>query len=93
MSRTTSLPKQLSTETLGPTKTPSSVAVERRPKTMPDAAASASPAKVDPSSFQAGELWDYGIGAWQRWVLFWDVLRQRANIMMEHEEAGMRHLC
>jgi len=40
-------------------------------------------------SIQLGDFWKYGVDVWQRWILFWDVLRQRANIMMEHEEAGM----
>jgi hypothetical protein len=34
------------------------------------------------------ESWDYGLDAWQRSVLFWDTLRQRANNMLEHERAG-----
>src|SRR3989304_8118463 len=88
MSPTTSLPKELSTETVAPRKTPPPIALAGQPKT-PDAVASASPTKADASSFQPGELWEYGIDVWQRSVLFWDVLRQRANIMMEHEEAGM----
>ena len=35
------------------------------------------------------EAWDYGLDALQRTVLFWDVLRQRADNMLEHEEAGL----
>lgn len=35
------------------------------------------------------DVWNYGLDAWQRSVLFWDVLRQRANIMLEQEESGM----
>lgn len=31
----------------------------------------------------------YGLDVWQRSVLFWDVLRQRADNMLEHERAGM----
>lgn len=34
-------------------------------------------------------IWAYSIDAWQRSVLFWDVLRKRANNMLEHEDAGM----
>jgi hypothetical protein len=30
-----------------------------------------------------------GIDVWQRSILFWDVLRQRANTMIEYDEAGM----
>lgn len=37
----------------------------------------------------AGEPLRYAIDVWQRSVLFWDILRQRANIMLEHDEAGM----
>jgi pimeloyl-ACP methyl ester carboxylesterase len=47
------------------------------------------PAKPDTLPIQAGDFWNYGVNAWQRSILFWDVLRQRANNMMEHEEAGM----
>ncbi|CAD5291305.1 Poly(3-hydroxyalkanoate) synthetase [Bosea sp. 62] len=39
--------------------------------------------------FDPTGLWAYTIDAWQRSVLFWDVLRKRANVMLEHEEAGM----
>lgn len=31
----------------------------------------------------------YALDFWQRSILFWDALRKRANIMMEHDEAGM----
>jgi pimeloyl-ACP methyl ester carboxylesterase len=79
----------LSNETIGLKKTASPVALANRPKATPDAVASASPAKVDVSSFEPSAPWEYWIDVWQRSVLFWDVLRQRANIMMEHEEAGM----
>ena len=33
--------------------------------------------------------WDYGFDVWQRTILFWDTLRQRANNMLEHERAGL----
>jgi len=39
--------------------------------------------------FDPAGIWAYPIDAWQRSVLFWDVLRKRANTMLEHEEAGM----
>lgn len=43
-----------------------------------------------PTTFvQPADLWNYSVDVWQRSVLFWDVLRQRANNMLEHEEAGM----
>lgn len=54
-----------------------------------DAATEAVSAEATAPSAQLGDLWTYGVDVWQRSILFWDVLRQRANIMMEHEEAGM----
>jgi Protein of unknown function (DUF3141) len=36
-----------------------------------------------------GEVWPYQIDVWQRSILFWDTLRQRADNMLEHERAGM----
>lgn len=50
------------------------------------------PASTEPAvgaPFDPVGMWAYSIDAWQRSVLFWDVLRKRANIMLEHEEAGM----
>lgn len=44
-------------------------------------------ASVVPGS--SADAWTYSIDFWQRSVLFWDVLRKRANNMLEHEEAGM----
>ena len=35
------------------------------------------------------DAWTYGLDVCQRSVLFWDVLRQRANNMLEHERAGL----
>ncbi len=35
------------------------------------------------------DLLGYQIDAWQRGVLFWDALRQRADNMLDHEKAGM----
>jgi pimeloyl-ACP methyl ester carboxylesterase len=45
--------------------------------------------KAAATSVQSSDFWNYGVDVWQRSVLFWDVLRQRANTMLEHEEAGM----
>jgi hypothetical protein len=53
------------------------------------AIAEVTPVKPDVPSSRPGDFWTYGIDAWQRSILFWDVLRQRANNMMEHDEAGM----
>ncbi len=47
------------------------------------------PAPAAGTPFDPTGIWAYSIDAWQRSVLFWDVLRKRANIMLEHEEAGM----
>lgn len=89
MSSTTSSPKLLSSKTISPKRTASPVALANRPTATPDAVASASPAKADVTSLEPSAPWEYWIDVWQRSVLFWDVLRQRANIMMEHEESGM----
>ncbi len=35
------------------------------------------------------DLWHYQVDFWQRNVLFLDTLRERANIMLEHEQAGL----
>jgi hypothetical protein len=35
------------------------------------------------------EAWGYGLDVWQRTILFWDALRQRADNMLEHERAGL----
>ncbi len=35
------------------------------------------------------QWWDYAVDAGQRWTLFVDILRQRANNMLAHEEAGL----
>lgn len=32
--------------------------------------------------------WAYGLDAWQRAILFWDTLRERANDMLEREASG-----
>src|SRR5215470_11763524 len=32
--------------------------------------------------------WDYWVDAAQRTVLFWDVLRKRGNLFLEHEAKG-----
>lgn len=56
-----------------------------KPVAIPEAGSG----KADVLSLQPNDAWNYAIDAWQRSILFWDVLRQRANNMMEHEEAGM----
>jgi pimeloyl-ACP methyl ester carboxylesterase len=63
------------------------VAFAAKPKSSPEAQSVAPTTK--PASPETADLWTYGIDVLQRSVLFWDVLRRRANIMLEHEEAGM----
>jgi len=40
-------------------------------------------------SWKAADLLAYQRDVWERTVLFWDTLRQRANNMLEHERAGL----
>ncbi|RPJ77484.1 MAG: DUF3141 domain-containing protein, partial [Desulfobacteraceae bacterium] len=35
-----------------------------------------------------GQAWDYWIDAGQRWLLFWDLMRRRGNIYVEHLAQG-----
>ena len=35
-----------------------------------------------------GAAWEYWVDAWQRTILFGDVMRQRGNAFLEHEERG-----
>jgi len=81
--------KRSSTETVSLVENRRSVAPATGPKTAPAAVAEAGPSKAAAPSVQPDDLWNYPIDVWQRSVLFWDVLRQRANNMLEHEEAGM----
>jgi hypothetical protein len=41
------------------------------------------------SPWKAADLLAYQRDVWERTVLFWDTLRQRANNMLEHERAGL----
>ena len=81
--------------TIGPTKTSLAATAANRPKMPPKSVTKTQPteraalAKISVPSDLPADSWKYGIDAWQRSVLFWDVLRQRANIMLEHDEAGM----
>jgi hypothetical protein len=34
-------------------------------------------------------LWGYSLDVWQRTILFWDTIRQRADNMLEHERTGL----
>jgi hypothetical protein len=42
----------------------------------------------DPRLMDPRAAWDYWVDAWQRTILFWDVLRQRGNTFLDHEEKG-----
>ena len=81
--------KRSKTRALSLVKAASPIALATGAKTASDAVAVADPVTAGTPSMPLGDFWNYGIDAWQRSVLFWDVLRQRANNMMEHEEAGM----
>jgi hypothetical protein len=37
---------------------------------------------------ELADAWAYGVDAWQRSVLFWDVLRERANDVLDQMSAG-----
>ncbi|KAE9892684.1 DUF3141 domain-containing protein, partial [Enterobacteriaceae bacterium TzEc051] len=52
----------------------------------PDHQAEPQPAPAEPPLEQG---WDYWVDVTQRWILFIDILRQRANNMLAHEEAGL----
>lgn len=65
------------------------VTLVTRPKGKPAVPPETGPSKGEALSFQPSDPWNYAVDVWQRSVLFWDVLRRRANNMMEHEEAGM----
>nr|WP_282568213.1 DUF3141 domain-containing protein [Legionella pneumophila] len=42
------------------------------------------------SPYQMGhDFFSYQLDCWQRSILFWNTLRERANNMMEHEQQGL----
>jgi hypothetical protein len=43
---------------------------------------------LNPATDQ-GALWAYGRDFWERSILFWDTLRQRADDLIEHERRGL----
>src|SRR6516225_12024559 len=45
--------------------------------------------KAGEEPWKTTDLLVYQRDVWQRTVLFWDTLRQRANNMLEHERAGL----
>lgn len=89
MSPTTTPTKRSRAESVSPMQTPSSRGPAPATTAKPAATAEQNADKVAALSVQPADFWNYSIDAWQRSVLFWDVLRKRANIMLEHEEAGM----
>jgi pimeloyl-ACP methyl ester carboxylesterase len=70
-------------------QTSSPVVSLNRPRMGPEAGAEPDSTKAAATYMELSDLWTYPADIWQRSVLFWDVLRKRANIMLEHEEAGM----
>lgn len=77
--------------------------IKRRPRTVrtqsksgaPGVASVALPVAKDaspqpvPATSLTRQWWDYSVDFAQRWTLFVDILRQRANNMLAHEEAGL----
>ena len=62
------------------------------PATTLGARPQATPAMAVPALLRADDPWNYVVDAWERSVLFWDVLRRRANNMLEHDEAAQQQL-
>ena len=64
---------------------------------QPSPAAEPSPAQGPTTGSESGpnsgitatEVLDYQLDYWQRSILFWDTMRQRADNMLEHERAGL----
>ncbi|WP_434032995.1 DUF3141 domain-containing protein [Cupriavidus sp. a3] len=60
-----------------------------------EAPSAAAPAVEDAQQHPAADgdvlrqWWDYSVDLAQRWILFVDILRRRANNMLAHEEAGL----
>src|SRR5262249_25945550 len=81
--------KRSTTEKAAVVQTPSAVVSLLKPQTGPKVGSEPDPSKPAVASLELNELWTYSADVWQRSVLFLDALRKRANIMLEHEEAGM----
>lgn len=86
-----SLTQQASRAT--PLKRNVSAMVYKQPSGLPKArikAVRVTPAPaVPPLSAPLQDTSSYVLDAWQRTILFWDALRQRADNMLEHERAGL----
>ncbi len=68
-------------------ETPRKRSAARGPKAQP--IRRHAPVAVPTTVASADVTWPYLLDTWQRGVLFLDVLRQRANNMLEHERAGL----
>ncbi len=66
--------------------------MEKKAYTPPLSAAASKMAKnlfqQWPTSEIAGQAFSYLVDSWQRNLLYWDVMRRRGNIFLEHEKAG-----
>ncbi|RTM14192.1 MAG: DUF3141 domain-containing protein [Bradyrhizobiaceae bacterium] len=80
--------EQKRSEDLGSAKVAPPIALATRRKEKPDSAEPDGDGQTA-VPLNPRDAWTYATDVWQRSVLFWDVLRQRANIMLEHDEAGM----
>jgi hypothetical protein len=64
---------------------------DRLPRHSADdsAAEKAQPSKACDFGLASYEVLDYTVDVWQRSILFWDTLRQRADNMLEYEQRGL----
>ena len=78
---------------VAPLKKNRSAKASKRPSGLPKSRsqpAQVAPAPAEPAPGESlHDARDYGLDVWQRTVLFWDALRQRADNMLEHERAGL----
>ncbi len=67
--------------------------VSKKPSGLPKPSAQrvqVAQARAQPAAPESPQdAWTYGLDAWQRSILFWDALRQRADNMLEHERSGL----
>ena len=70
-------------------KQTSGVPVKRGIASLPQRVANKTVATVSNPHKVLTDSWQYPLDRWQRSILFLDVLRERANIMLEHEQAGL----
>lgn len=72
-------------KTLNPSVARRAPAAEPVPARGPASASASGP----DSGLTVHDVLDYQLDYWQRTILFWDTLRQRADNMLEHERAGL----